>query len=538
MWHFLQILSGVGLLLFAIRFLKNGVTSLMGSRSNDLAQGVVSRPLRAIATGVAIGVAVPSSASVAALVMQAVTASQLTALRALPLAIGTDIGSTALVLFTSLHVRDAIPLLIIVGVGLYQFARRSRSRAIGQILLSLALVLMASGIFSTVGQEVAGNKDLATLIGVARDYPFILIILAGVTALLLQSATATILLIAGFGSTGALDLPLALLVTVGANMGTAAIRLGIGWPHEQTRRLAAILLVGRGTIAIAVGLWYPVIASWFELLPLGYSMRVAMTHLGFNLAVALLCLVAKYPLTLLAGWVIPSPSAKEAEPFGPRYLGREARESPALALGQSQREILRAAEIVRQMLKDLWHAIETGDEELAHAVSQRDDEVDLLDLEIKRFLSEVAGHDIDDETSAEQLRQLRYLSEIEAIGDIVDKNLSELALKKISHKAHIDAPTWTALSDFCTRVQENMLIAENVFQTRDRVLAEQLLRHKQWLGDHYRRLTDQWLTRGTYDSNSIHLDLLSNLKRINNSLSHVAYPELGSTRSATAGANP
>lgn len=531
MWSFLNILSGVGLLLFAIRFLKNGVTSLLGSRLSDMAQGIVARPARAVAAGVVMGVSVPSSATVASLIMHAVRESRLKAIRALPLAVGTDIGSTALVIFTTLHVSDAIPLLIIAGVGLYQFASRSKSRSIGQILLSLALVLMAAGVITGVGKSVATNKDLRSLFDIVEGYPFILLILSGITAIVVQSATATILLIASFGAGGALSLPVAIVVVAGANLGTATTRLGIGWNLSETRRLGGILLLARISIALVVTFIPHQLARLLEMIPVEYPLRVALSHLGFNLTVALWCLSGKYLLNLAASWLIPAPSANANPPFGPRYLGRESRDTPALAMGQSQREILRAAEIVRNMLRDLWQAIPTDREDQVKAVSNRDDEVDLLDIEIKRFLSEVAGHDLDSETNNEQLRQLRYLSEIESIGDIVDKNLCELAIKKINHRIRINQETWQELEDFCNRVQENMLIAETVFQTRDRELAEQLLRHKQWLGEQYRRLTDQWLTRPNPASSEIHLDLLNNLKRINNSLSHVAYPMIGSSNS-------
>jgi phosphate:Na+ symporter len=67
---------------------------------------------------------------------------------------------------------------------------------------------------------------------------------------------------------------------------------------------------------------------------------------------------------------------------------------------------------------------------------------------------------------------------------------------------------------------------------RDRKLAAQLLRHKEWLNRHQRELADRHLAHlaaggvGNPEISAVHLDLLANLKRINSCLSYVAYAVL------------
>ena len=176
--------------------------------------------------------------------------------------------------------------------------------------------------------------------------------------------------------------------------------------------------------------------------------------------------------------------------------------------------------------------METSDEDLARAVSERDDQVDLLDKEVKHFLTRIAELELDGESANEQMRQLRFLSEIEAIGDIVDKNLSEIVLKKVHGKIEFAEEDWLDLQSLYQKVRETMLIAETAFQTRDRKLAAQLRRHKEFLNRYHRELTDRHFSRltthspGPHDTSAVHLDLMANLKRINSCLSHVAYAVL------------
>ena len=130
------------------------------------------------------------------------------------------------------------------------------------------------------------------------------------------------------------------------------------------------------------------------------------------------------------------------------------------------------------------------------------------------------------------MRQLRYLAELETIGDIIDKNLSELVLKKIRHGVRFSEVSRRELEDFDQKVLENLLIADTAFHTRDRVLAEKLLRHKNQLDSSIRELFDRHFARlnagmnESLETTSIHLDLLTNLRRINSHVSHVAYSVL------------
>jgi phosphate:Na+ symporter len=532
MLNFVHILSGVALILFGVRFLRKGLDRIFGARLNLHVQRLASRPTHAFASGLGLGIVVPSSTSTAVFVTQTIQSIRLSASQTFPLLLGADIGLTVLVVLASLQIDQATPFLIAIGVGLYQFARGSYLRGTGQVLLGLAFVLMASATIRPVGAVMANDADVVSLIQIASHFPWALAIVAAVTAIVLQTSTATVLMLAGLGSAGSLDLPLTLVLVIGANLGITITRLMISWRVIEARRLAVASLLARGIAALALALVLAPAARLLDKLPLHYEMKVALSHVGFNALGALVGTVLAPILIKLAKGLVVPPRTSAARPFGPRYISSNSVDSPSLALGQSLREILRTTEIVREMLSDVWRAMELSDAELARAVSHRDDQVDLLDKEIKRFLIQIAGQDMDSQSAHEQMRQLRFLSEIEAIGDIVDKNISELVLKKLRLRMSFSGEGWHDLQEFFRRVQENLIIAETAFTTRDRKLAAQLLRHKEWINEHHRRLADRHLARltaGAFESqetSAVHLDLLANLQRINSCLSHVAYAVL------------
>jgi phosphate:Na+ symporter len=533
MFSLVQLLAGIALILFGVRLLREGLERICGPRMEDLVRQLTQRPGRAFLAGLGVGATVPSSTSVSLLIVQAIRTSCITAVQSLPLMLGADIGITALVLFSSLHVEKAAPVLLVLGIALYQFARSKKGYSTGQMLLGLGIVLLGVSQIEIIGAAIALHPDITSLFAIAEHFPAALTILAGCVAIALQSSTATILVLGSFGATGSLTLGLALYVVIGANLGIAATRLMIGWTLTEGRRLAVAGLLGRLIVAALMAAWGGLLLQGLARvdisgLPLGYSLKVALLHVSFNVLCAAIGIPLGAVLVGVASWILPAPPAAKGL-FGPRYIAGASAQEPSLALGQSLREILHAAEIVREMLADLWRALELRDEDMARAVSQRDDQVDLLDKEVKRFLTQLANRDLETEVALEQMRQLRFLNEIEAIGDIVDKNLSELVLKKLEFGMEFPEPAWSDLRTFFSKVQENMLIAEVAFQTRDPKLAAQLLRHKEWLNQYHRQLTDQQLTRLTHrqgetpEISAVELDLLVNLKRINSCTSHVAY---------------
>ena len=162
-------------------------------------------------------------------------------------------------------------------------------------------------------------------------------------------------------------------------------------------------------------------------------------------------------------------------------------------------------------------------------ISAKDDLVDLLDKEIKFYLTRLVRKELSEEQSNTELQILTLTNNLEHIGDVIDKNLSELVVKKIRQNIDFSTEGWGELDDFYHKVVENMLIAETAFTTRDRMLAQQLIRHKEKLNDYERELRDRHFARlkadlaQSHESSAVHLDILTHLKRINSSVTHVAY---------------
>lgn len=529
----LSIAGGVALVLFGVRFLNKGLDRLLGRRLGVWMQRLASSKPRSFITGLILSIIAPSSTTHSVLAVQSVRSGYFTPTQALALVLGTNVGLTVAVQLIALDLQQYAPILILIGVVLFQFTKGTTPRGIGQVILSVGFIYLAMKIIKDGAAGTGQNQDLLDLFELAGRYPLAIAVIAGMVTVGLQSSKATLGLVIGLAAAGALTLNVAVACVLGVNVGLAVTAMIVGWSHNEARRLAM------------ANLMLKVVISWAGLMAMGpivrlvgdtpgsISLQIANAHSAYNVLLAMIGLPLIVPLTALASRLVPT-TAEEAEPgeFGPRFIDKVPVEATALAMGQSMREILHVSEIVRGMFDDLWRALETGDAELARAVAERDDHVDLLDREIKRFVVRVFEREGDEQFAGEQMLQLRYLNELENIGDIIDKNISPLVLKKIQLAADFSGEGWKDLDDFCQKVRENLLIADTVFMQRDETLAVRLTRHKHRLNAYEAELRDRHFARlraglgQSQETTAIHLDLLTHMKRINSCAAYIGYEVL------------
>ena len=527
----LMIGGGVALILFGVGHLRSGLDRLFGSRLESTVQTLAHTRLRAFATGLGVSIVAPSSTTISMLGVQTVQSGRLSARQGLAIMLGADIGLTLTVQLLALNVEQYAPILVLLGVAMSQFMDGSRARGIGQSILSLGIVFIGIKIIKDSAGAITVDGDLETLLLLSKAHPLIMAGLAAILTMILQSSTATIALLIGIVSGTDIEIPLqtAIVWVVGANLGVACTTIVLGWKQIESRRLAFGNFLVKAMMAVLVFVTLPTLADYVQNIPGEYAQRIAHTHTGFNVALAILALPLVVVISRCVELLVPERRIQTRE-FGPRYIDiHSTPDSVPLALGQSRQEILHMSELVREMLVDLWAGMKQGDERLIQLVADRDDRVDLLDEQVKRFLTKLVSSITNENDAAEQMRQLRYASELETIGDIIDKNLSELALKKISMQAEFSPEGTQEIDDFFGKVLENMNIAEAAFATRDVNLAKQLLRHKDRLGNYYRELRDRHFTRlnagaeAAHETSAIHLDLLTHLRRINSAVSHVSF---------------
>jgi phosphate:Na+ symporter len=319
---------------------------------------------------------------------------------------------------------------------------------------------------------------------------------------------------------------------LGANVGGAlAPLLSLSGATPAARRVPLGNLAMRAVVALPLLFLLPPIAGLLSLIE-GDPGRLAINfHMGFNLIVSALFLPIIGLVAGLVGRVLPD-KPESADAGKPRHLDPSVSDTPSEALACAMRETLRMGDQVADMLRQALVAFEKSDPRLVKDVEKADDTVDKLHEAIKLYLVKVSKSEMSDEESRRYVEILTFTTNLEHVGDIVDKSLMELAAKKIKHQYAFSAEGLEEIRQIHARVMDNTRLALNVFATRDVALARRLLTEKTLMrgaeleaaDSHFARLREG--RAESIETSSIHIDVVRDLKRINGHLTSVAYPIL------------
>jgi phosphate:Na+ symporter len=259
--------------------------------------------------------------------------------------------------------------------------------------------------------------------------------------------------------------------------------------------------------------------------------QVANAHTFFNLGISL----AFLPFTPWAARVIEMlvPDDEQAEtPFRTRYVNERALDQPSLALGQAHREALRMADVTQAMLRDALACFRSDNLAAIENIEKRDDQLDFLEREIKLFLARLGRDAMGPDLSRKEIGMISFIGNLENIGDIIDKNLMELARKKLYQGRRFSEAGWIEIQEFHGLVAKNLERAIAAFAASDRTLAQEVLDQRPLMRARERELRESHLGRlraglaESLETSEIHLDVLTNLKRISSHVSALMFPIL------------
>ena len=259
--------------------------------------------------------------------------------------------------------------------------------------------------------------------------------------------------------------------------------------------------------------------------------QVVHLHMLFNVAL-LVCFIGLVgPVAGLCAKVLRDAPGDDDE-FQAKYLDPSALTTPSVALTLAAREILRIGDIVEEMLLRTHEVLRTDDRELVLKVEAMDDGLDRIYDSIKLYCTQISRMEMTEAEGHRCAEIITFNTNLEHVGDIIDKNLMELASKKIRHQLSFSKDGWSEIEHFHKQVLLNLKLAMSVFMSNDVDMARMLFEAKERLAEQEMRLYDSHFERlrsgqkVTLESSALHLDILRDLKRINSHLASVAYPIL------------
>jgi len=536
----LNLLAAIALLVWGTHIVRTGMLRVFGENLRRVLAASFANRFRAVIAGLGVTSIVQSSTATCLIVASFVGKNLVTTSAALAVMLGADVGTSVMAVVFSFDLSWLSPLLIFVGVVIYISRQNSGLGAIGRVLIGLGLITLALQLIVAATRPLTEAPAVRALLVALPNEILLDIVVGAVLTVLSYSSLAIVLLIATLAAEAMIPQSVAIGLVLGANIGSGVLAmLATANASPQVRRLPLGNLIFKSLGALLFIAILPQVHVLLQQLVPNVHQQVIAFHLGFNLALAILFI----GFTGLVGrsvdrW-LREPSAG-AGTMRPRHLDPLALTMPSLAISCAAREALHQADIVETMLRGILPVLRKGDLRLSEELRKLDDTVDELYSAIKFYLTQISGEALSKEESRRWTDIVSFTINMEQIGDIIERVLQDIEDKKVKKNRSFSEAGMAEIVHLHERLLSNLRLAMSVFldgHVRD---AKRLLEEKahfrdlehEYAANHIARLREN--TAQSIETSSLHLDLISDLKRINSHICGVAYPILESAGALTA----
>ncbi|MEM5472761.1 Na/Pi cotransporter family protein [Hoeflea sp. AS60] len=534
---FINLAGAVALLLWATRMVRTGIERAYGNQLRDKLRLAIGNRVTAAIAGFFFAIALQSATAVALIVAGFVASGYVSTAIGIATLLGADLGSALVVRILRQDLSLLVPILLLAGTIAFRASESRNWRQIGRILFGLGLLLLSLRLIGEASIPLKTSEILPVIINyLSRDW-ITAFVLAALLAWAFHSSVAAVLLLASLADRALIPPVLIIPLVLGINFGAAVIGAVLTRGERVDARivpLGNVAIRGLGTLlALAAQLSFELQSSFFSVHP---GDAVVLIHLAINLAV----LVFGLPFCgivgrLLQTWLRPVEQIgetmveKRMSALKPEHLS-----NPHQAIADATREVLTVCERIELMLTWIFDVFDTPDKQKIVRIEELDDEIDETHREIKFYLAKISQSTLDDK-SADLLQDLLGATiKLEQAADIIAQNMVTRARKKHARNIAFSTEGWHELKDLHQEVMRNARLAFNLFVNRDVEHARELVAQKEVVRTMVRNSEESHMQRlrdgndNSYDSSSIHIDTMRDLKEINSLFASIAYPVLAS----------
>lgn len=530
-----QFIGGLGIFLFGIKYMGDGLQQAAGDRLRDILDRFTTNPLMGVLAGMLVTVLIQSSSGTTALTVGLVSAGFMTLRQAIGVIMGANIGTTVTAFIIGIKIGEyALPVMA-VGAILLFFFKNKKVHSVGQVVFGFGMLFFGLELMSAGMKPLRSLESFQELTVSMSDNPILGIVVGTVFTLIVQSSSATIGILQELFGQGAIDLQAALPVLFGDNIGTTitAVLAAIG-TSIAARRAALVHVIFNiiGTIIFTILLVpFTSLIQYFQTsLNLNPEMTIAFAHGTFNVTNTII----QFPFIAVLAWIVTKIIRGEdaAIDFKPQHLNPIfIEQSPAIALTEAQKEIIRMAEFSLHGLKEANQFLNTQDKKHANMATQLEGAINNLDKKIIEYLVLLSEKPLSPTDSEKHSVLAGVVGDIERVGDHVE-NLVELVDFQISNRVSLSDEALTelnemleltistlqdsveALTNFDTELAQTVIAKERKIDQMERVLRKR----------HVLRLNERSCSG---DASIIFVDMVSNLERIGDHAVNIADGVLG-----------
>ncbi len=510
-----QILGGFAIFFFGLDRSGKGMMRLSGGRIRRYLFNLTRNPLLGLGAGFLATVMLQSSTATTVMLISFVTAGLISLQSAIAAALGAGVGTTLTVQIIALRVFDLALILLLFGYLLERV--KGNVRNFGRVLFGFGLIFLGIKLMATGASSMSlypwFQSGLHSLQG---NIPALLFLSFFFTALV-HSSAATIGVVLSLAFSQLVQPLDAFVMVLGANLGTSMTALLASLTAERVAKRLALMNVLTKLVGVLVFLvlLHPV-SRLMNLLSHDLAREVANFHTFFNLVVA----VAFFPflpvLERLSNLILPRREEVPGERLVPELLA-----DPDLALSFTHRRVIQMGDRVYWMLRECIQPFLHRNPAQIYRIVAEDDNVDRFEEEITPFLTRLMEEELTQDLIARIKALLFTVDELEHIGDVISKSIMRYAERMYKDGLEFSEEGKHEIQQFHQEVLLTMEHALAALTTFERGHARQAALRKDivnTLEREFHMMHLDRLAKGTKETiltSTIHLDLISDLERIN-----------------------
>ncbi len=423
--NIINLLGGLGLFLFGMKYMSEGLNQVAGSKMKNLLEKLTRNRFKGFLLGVLVTAVIQSSSATTVMLMGFLNAGIMDLAQATGVIIGANIGTTVTAILIAIDVSAIAPICIIVGAAMALFAKKQKQRYIGQIILGFGILFF--GLKYMSGENAMGVlKTSETFQSFITSFnnPVIGILVGIAVCSVLQSSSAAIGVLQVLALSGGVPLNLAIFLIIGINIGsvTPLVLSAIG-AKTNAKRAAFVYFIFNFILVFLTPLaYFDPFLNWVKSISSNGSVEVAVCHILFKVITAILLLPFVPQIVKLSEMVFKPKEHESAMRF--EFIDKKITENTTATVLQIGSEVERMAKIVRNNFVLACEGYLSRSIENEQQIRDNEELINWLNHNISDFMVTVCSGEIGAEDSEYVGKLFHVITDLERIGDHAENILN------------------------------------------------------------------------------------------------------------------
>nr|WP_286166038.1 Na/Pi cotransporter family protein [Peribacillus frigoritolerans] len=530
-----EFLGGLGIFLFGIKFMGDGLQKSAGDRLRDVLDKFTTNPIMGVLAGIFVTILIQSSSGTTVITVGLVSAGFMSLRQAIGVIMGANIGTTVTAFIIGIKISEYSLPILFAGAILLFFFKNKKIHNIGQIIFGFGALFFGLELMGDGMKPLRSLEAFQELTVSMSDNPLLGVVIGTVFTVIVQSSSATIGILQELHGLGLIDIKAALPVLFGDNIGTTitAVLASIGASVAARRAaLTHVLfnLIGTAIFLVLLPLFTAFIGMLKMNLGLNPEMTIAFAHGTFNITNTLIQLPFIGVLAYIVTKLIPGEDSMieyKAKHLDPIFI----EQSSSIALGQAKEEILRMGQFATLGLEEANQYLKSNLPKHSETAYQIEDAINNLDRKITDYLVLISRAEMSAAESEEHSTLMDTVRDIERVGDHFE-NIVELVDYQLSNKVKLTESAQADLDEMFTLTIQTLKDAISALDDKDTSLASKVMKSEEQIDKMERMLRKKHILRinegsCTGQAGIVFVDIISNLERIGDHSVNIAEAVLG-----------